>query len=195
MKEPRPSPEHVRAIFFGASVPKPKLLWIRIPQHSSGGDMFNLRPDVMPLLIKPGETKYTYVGHSIIQRNMRMGSVYPGRVVQLLYRDSFLEDGSPRCRAMLAATQPHGHLEHDWRGPVVALAMNGPEYLDANPADLRSVIDYSVWYQRGKALNNGKDGNEQLLEFLPNHGGTKKVFVDLGLGVAQRNFPNGPPQQ
>lgn len=103
-----------------------------------------------------GRTPFSTTGTSSIVANLRTQHHWGfSRVAQLFYRDSFLSDGSRPNRAMLAATDPYGPMEHEWRGPVVAVGMTGNEedgathYCDIDLGQLRMIIDYAVWYSGG----------------------------------------------
>ena len=101
-------------------------------------------------------TPTSTIGTTSIVSNLRTQHHWGfSRVAQLYYRDSCLSDGSQPNRAVLAATEPYGPMEHGWRGPVVVAGMAGDEdsgatqYCDVDLGMLRLMVDYTVRYNGG----------------------------------------------
>lgn len=150
---PRPSPEHVRAIFFPETECRPQLIWVK---YESGVDNFNGTGWTW-LLTNP------YLGHDEYKnkrlrieenptRSQKLGigferrsSQRDGHCITMVYRAS----GNP-CpnESILTTLRPSGVGESPLRGPVVAVRERpGKAYEDITLSDLRHLIDYLVSIQ------------------------------------------------
>lgn len=165
---PRPSPDHLRGILFEVDSPKPIPIWLHFEREDKDDLGFtphnvNYYKTIEPMILTPTEarargtgTPTSMMGTTSVVANLRSQHHWGFKwVAELLYRDSFLADGSKPNKAMLAATNPYGPMEHDFRGPVVAAGLTGNEtdgatqYCDIDLVQLRMIVDYAVWYKGG----------------------------------------------
>lgn len=99
----------------------------------------------------PGERDTAFAQPMYINSNKRTQSGRKfDRGLEVRHRDEFLTDGSKTNGALLASTKPYGAGEHEWRGAVVAVAMEGNDeagmntYTDVDLGHLRMIIDHTV---------------------------------------------------
>ncbi|BCS25411.1 zinc finger MYND domain-containing protein [Aspergillus puulaauensis] len=149
---PRPSPEHVRAIFFPETARRPQLTWLK---YESGVDNFD-GTVWTKLLTNP------YLGHDecktkrlrIEQNPMRSrtfergferrSSERAGYCITIVYRAS----GNPCLNeSILTSLSPSGVGESPLRGPVVAVREHpGKLYENIALSDFRHIVDYLMNY-------------------------------------------------
>lgn len=147
---PRPSPEHVRAIFFPETEHRPQLTWV---ECESGVDGFN-GTNWTKLLADP------YVGYGVpkkgrvrIQDNPMRSQTFgkgfepsspqrDGHCITMLYCAS----GNPCPNESITTSlgQP-GAGESPMRGPVLAVRERpGKVYEDIALSDFRNIVDYFI---------------------------------------------------
>ncbi|XXG94177.1 hypothetical protein Hte_000429 [Hypoxylon texense] len=165
-EEARPTPSHVRAIFFPEDKPTPELVWIRYtPEEEVNRDPGVVEMSLLQTLLMRnakdllGQTKMTW--------NPRLKQ-FSSRTVEFHYRDNFYNDGSRPTASIHTAVEPHGPETRRWRGPVLVLAISREEpsddeddddyfggtilqYTDVTLTDFRAAIDYSLCYREQKA--------------------------------------------
>ncbi|KAI4868639.1 hypothetical protein F4820DRAFT_409074 [Hypoxylon rubiginosum] len=162
-EEARPTPSHVRAIYFPEDKPTPELVWI----HHTPEDEVNSDPGILEMsLMRKLLTRNAndLLGLTKISWNHRLKQ-HSSRMIEFHYRDNFCNDGSHTTASINATVEPHGPEKRHWKGPVLVLAISreeppdddddgdllgGPilQYTDATLADFRSVIDHSLCYER-----------------------------------------------
>ncbi|KAI1779536.1 hypothetical protein F4818DRAFT_144312 [Hypoxylon cercidicola] len=161
-EEARPTPSHVRAIYFPEDKPAPELVWIQYtPENEVPNDPGLLERPLLQRLLMRNEkdhldlTKITW-NHRLKQHSSRM--------IEFHFRDNFYNDGSQVTASIKAAVEPHGTEKRYWRGPLLVAAisiekaseadtvLDGAtlQYTDATLADFRSIIDHSLCYERQK---------------------------------------------
>ncbi|KAI6082323.1 hypothetical protein F4821DRAFT_216933 [Hypoxylon rubiginosum] len=158
-QEARPTPSHVRAIFFPEDKPKPQLVWIRYTPEDVPIDPGLLdRSTRQRLLMRNADDTLDLTK---ISWNHRLKQEAPS-MIEFHFRDNFYNDGSQVTASIMTAVEPHGPEKRYWRGPLLVLAIsiekksesdtiqNGAnlQYTDATLADFRSVIDHSLCYER-----------------------------------------------
>ncbi|KAI1415847.1 hypothetical protein F5Y13DRAFT_138930 [Hypoxylon sp. FL1857] len=148
----RPSPSHIRALYFPDDKPNPELVWIPCIENSEIPEEPNVpRSEVTMDLIgrKAG------MGVKRVDWNDFRKKPTP-RTIEICHRDTFLIDESPPTASLEAAVSHHGQAKFGWRGPLVVFAVSveeGPDddpinrYVDATLADFRSVIHHSLHYE------------------------------------------------
>ncbi|KAI1764519.1 hypothetical protein GGR53DRAFT_307387 [Hypoxylon sp. FL1150] len=153
-EEARPSPSHLRAIFFPEDKPKPQLVWIHhTPADDEPGDPGLLERKKF-LMRKEND----YMGLTKVKWNLRLMKE-SSRIIEFHYRDNFYNDGSRPTASLMTAVKPHGPEKRDWRGPLLVIAMSIKksadeddfptlQYMDTTLEDFRSAIDYSLCYER-----------------------------------------------
>ncbi|KAI0161719.1 hypothetical protein GGR52DRAFT_576021 [Hypoxylon sp. FL1284] len=158
--EPRPSPAHVRAIFFPEHDSAPELVWIKsMPENDWPSDPGTVEVSMKRRLLMRNDEDWLGVTKVNWNNRLRRPS---SRIIEFIYRDNFYNDGSVSTASMRAAVEPHGEERRNWKGPVLvcAISINNPSdetsitedtklgYTDATLEDFRSVIDYALCYVR-----------------------------------------------
>ncbi|KAI0841904.1 hypothetical protein F5Y06DRAFT_163077 [Hypoxylon sp. FL0890] len=148
----RPSPSHIRAIYFPDSKPTPELVWIPCIEN----DEIPEEPNV-----PASEPIDDLLGNKFCVHVRRVdwddgGKKSTPRPIEVYHRDNFLLDESPPTASLEAAVRHYGQEKVGWRGPLVVVAVSvedGPHedpinrYVDATLADFRSIIHYSLHYK------------------------------------------------
>lgn len=149
----RPSPNHVRGIFFGERANSPTIVWVRIFED---GLLANT-PDVKAHLFgnitaAQDRSRETNIDRICTQhKNPRTRADNPDRFVTCWYRENFLMDGSHPNMAKFAATQPElariGKTESiTWCGNVLAVAHKQIEMDEYGFED--KIVDITMEYYR-----------------------------------------------
>lgn len=78
--------------------------------------------------------------------------------LKIIYRDTFLFDGSKTNESVVAATQEA--VSHTWMGPVIAMKLNGlgadpRSHMDIDLNDYRDVVDYFTSYRNAGSRTSG----------------------------------------
>ncbi|KAI1774545.1 hypothetical protein F4818DRAFT_418218 [Hypoxylon cercidicola] len=159
---PRPSSSHLRAIYFPDDKQAPQLVWI----HCSPENGIPMDPGLVDMALLRKLTQRNEadtLSRTKVWRNNRLKKE-TSHMIEFHYRDNFYNDGSRSTASLNAVVKPHGPEKRDWRGPLVVLAIlieraeesEGADeadeaslnYRDMTLADFRSVIDYSLGYER-----------------------------------------------
>ncbi|KAI0425312.1 hypothetical protein F5Y09DRAFT_352356 [Xylaria sp. FL1042] len=136
----RPTKEHMRAILFPVDEKKPKLVWVECKWDGN----FQSR-NTKPFLDGDNGMSTAIDYNPILGRRV-------SNVVYVVYRDSFLFDGSAPNNSIATITATKSEPHHDWRGPMIAYAMVGMDFESATECrdidlnDFRHVSDYFISY-------------------------------------------------
>jgi hypothetical protein len=143
----RPTSDHRRAVLFNQDKKKPEFIWLRrkwIRDIDVDGDGYHILETAEII----GDD--TLEKHSPIQYNTRLKRALPN-TINIIYRDTFLVDGSRpnKSVASVTATQPGEY--HDWRGLIIAHAdlgqgLHSTGWKDFDMIDFRHVNDYFLSY-------------------------------------------------
>ncbi|KAI1806415.1 hypothetical protein F4811DRAFT_510923 [Daldinia bambusicola] len=152
----RPSPSHVRAIYFSEDKPVPEIIWIRCFENPETLEESNHpHPDSVREIMGASHdyqrVQYNYV---------RKGSV--PRIIDIIFQEGFYYDESMPTDSSYKTVTKHGPGKFGWKGPLLLFGISvedPPEgsdmpvwrYRDATLADFRSMIDMidvSLGYNR-----------------------------------------------
>ncbi len=142
----RPNTMHRRAILFQQDQRRPSLIWVECEnEHEEGIGLWE-KPKVVLLL---GEDN-PFIDRRLVQKNVRRDKSL-SHTIEIMFRDTFLIDGSRPNRSIEAAIGASGSLTHLWRGPGLVMHKRGlgndPRYYgDINMEDYRHVLDYFISY-------------------------------------------------
>lgn len=143
----RPSANHYRAVIFDPDETKPKLTWLRSRLLDKDEED---EADHQTLEYKKIIGEDSFQKCIPMQYNPRLKRSVPNTIC-VVWRDTFLVDGSRpnKSIASITATQPGTY--HDWRGPIVVYARAGkgvdpPACKDLDMIDFRHVTDYFLSY-------------------------------------------------
>ncbi|CAG8980125.1 hypothetical protein HYALB_00013610 [Hymenoscyphus albidus] len=139
LESPPPSPRHILAIHLPVSSPTPTLVWVALSPGGSPGAILSLPSDPEADRDCPGTESVFITSNKL--RNFNLANT-----VAIKTRCNFLYDESPRNECVWAQTK--GAVTYDWRGPMAIMRMTNGEYIDVKPEDLRTVVDWMVWYMR-----------------------------------------------
>jgi len=136
-----PSESHRLAIEFPQEKRNPRLIWVLCEKKFDDGP--RERAFVSAFLGKDNPNS----GHRLVRRNPRRDRDLIN-TIEVVFRDTFLIDGSKPNRSLYNAV---GSTSHDWRGPSVVLRKKGLSrdpnfYADISLADYRHVLDYFATY-------------------------------------------------
>ncbi|KAI1651927.1 uncharacterized protein F4817DRAFT_85270 [Daldinia loculata] len=153
----RPSPFHVRAIYFPQDKAVPQLVWIPCNQNSETPEEPNHpNPDSV------GE----FIGVIANAHRVHWNYVHKKstlRIIDFHFRDKFLYDGSKPTESLYTTVAKHGRGKFTWKGPLVVFSISvedPPEYsnipvyryTDATLADFRAIIDHSLGYDESEEI-------------------------------------------
>ncbi|KAI1381998.1 hypothetical protein F4677DRAFT_400513 [Hypoxylon crocopeplum] len=180
----RPSPSHVRAIYFPEDKPTPVPIWINCsPNEEVPGDAGFLDIALIRGLVSKAGEYEEYLGLEKVNRDNSRNRTFP-RILEYHFRDNFYNDGSPRTASFQASVRPHGEDKRDWRGSLVVLTIitegTGElfeglslRYTDVTLGDFRNMIDHALGYVRRTA--------EDYQAVLQAAGlGSSSIVLDLG---------------
>lgn len=142
----RPNTMHHRAILFKQDQTRPSLTWVECETEREPGIGPRENPKVALLL---GEDD-PCIDRRLVQKNtLRDKSL--SHTIEVIFRDTFLIDGSRPNRSIEAAIGASGSLTHRWRGPGLVMHKLGlgtdPRYYgDITLEDYRHVLDYFIAY-------------------------------------------------
>lgn len=161
-QDPRPSPNHKRAIFFPVDHVKPRMIWLpceRKVEDDTRTSYEHVNPHPYLGADEPGVGRMQIEHNPIRGRNLGSGMVYwaprkEGYSIALRFRDDFLFDGSAMNRSLLESV---GRIPpHPWRGPIVAVREGPYElYEDITLGDFRHIIDHVVSYRTTEVRESG----------------------------------------
>ncbi|KAI0854319.1 hypothetical protein F5Y00DRAFT_256812 [Daldinia vernicosa] len=153
----RPSPFHVRAIYFPQDKPVPQLVWVPCVQGSEMLDELN-HPNPNSVQEFIGEPANSYRA----RWNYFHKQSTP-RIVNFHFRHNFMYDGSKLTESLYTAVAKHGRGNGNviWKGPLVVFAMSVEDppdgsdmpiyrYTDATLADFRGIIDITLGYDKSQ---------------------------------------------
>ncbi|KAK6520767.1 hypothetical protein TWF506_001013 [Arthrobotrys conoides] len=153
-QEPRPSPDHKRAILFPADEEKPRLIWVFCERNSDPWEISDHMhtEDYIPADTPPGYARADYNPIT----NRRLGSGFStqrlndGYTILFQFRDGFSIDGSAINQSVLTAIGRSGQTPgYIWCGPVIAIREPEANFCgDVNLGDFRHIIDFLITYNR-----------------------------------------------
>ncbi|KAI1470047.1 uncharacterized protein F4812DRAFT_457444 [Daldinia caldariorum] len=155
----RPSPSHVRAIYFPQDKPVPELVWIRcfenpeIPEEPNHPYPDSVR-EILGASYDCQRGQYNYVHKKEVPR-----------MIDILFRNMFRYDGSKPTESLYKTVAKHGDEKFGWKGPLLLFGISVEDpledsdmpvwrYTDATLADFRSMIDLSLGYNELYPLEN-----------------------------------------
>lgn len=179
-----PSHRHLRAIHFPVNAEKPEFIWVSFQgvnksKHGFAADKVSTA-EIDDLCSTSAELQ------GLPKKKPSLYPEYAARVlgseggpkvirkVELWARDEFMSDGSLPNKAMVHATRPYLDTTPrviDWRGPIVALAMEGADpkvmhYVDADLDHFRIIIENTLWKKHeteGREMKfYSEDGSKEL---------------------------------
>ncbi|ORY67767.1 uncharacterized protein BCR38DRAFT_428100 [Pseudomassariella vexata] len=157
----RPTPAHKRALYFPAERRQPEFFWVECPHDDYPDDPG--MPDILSIQAYVGAPHYA---SEKVRLNPRLGRFSP-RMVEF-----FGANPMPKKmgnRSLRAACKAYGSVRRGWEGPLVVLGISAApcdvtadeilgnglagggiiNYDDINLFDLRTIVDWSVWYSEG----------------------------------------------
>ncbi|KAK6351510.1 hypothetical protein TWF718_004668 [Orbilia javanica] len=161
-EEPRPSPNHKRALFFPVDETKPRLIWVLCERKKAedGGEWEKLHIKDYLGDTSFGRARMHY--NPITNRRFTPpGSMRNDHAIFLQCREAGLVDGSSPNQSITATTMKSGEPPGTpWCGPVIAIRERGVDfYSDINLGDFRQTVDFLITYYRGEKnllVSNGK---------------------------------------
>jgi hypothetical protein len=140
---------------------------MRDPDDGVSYDPASLRPLLGP--DKPS-IRFSHIDHNPIRdRQLGIGIALwapkkAGYSIELRFRDTFLIDGSPPNRSILASAGMYDTVSHNWCGSVVAMRSTWSEfYEDITLSDFRHALDYFLSYGTTDTEKTGGDVSQDLL--------------------------------
>ncbi|KAI0965358.1 hypothetical protein F4678DRAFT_476640 [Xylaria arbuscula] len=142
----RPTENHIRAIIFPVDQKRPELIWIECERASEDLQYRSAKPFFNDTEGTTTPLEYNFVlGRPLCN------------VIFVAKQDDLLRDGSAPNRSIATITGTGGS-RRDWRGPVIAFGMAGPnleqlkDYRDIDLEDFRHITDYFITYDSSHGI-------------------------------------------